>query len=183
MNHSYDGISVSLVVLTAHRFIFLDDEESCGYWDFWQRQDQIPGRDCDTITGLLDGIEGKLDGPDQVKGAFSGQVMARLYREQGSTECYGARLDPQYDGPVPAPLLLIDVPEADYLAFEHGPFDYEKEGDQVDRLLRSALDHFSFDKLDFEPDNRPGRLAYYYFEPDRYARYLLPVRAKTIDCS
>ena len=34
--------------------------ESVGYWDFWQKQSQIPGQDCETICGLLDSIKGKV---------------------------------------------------------------------------------------------------------------------------
>lgn len=43
------------------------------------------------------------------------------------TECYGARLPLDYQGDVPPQMLLIDVPEAEYIVFEHGPFDYEQE--------------------------------------------------------
>lgn len=40
-------------------------------------------------------------------------------------ESYGVRLPADYSGPIPAPLELMDVPEGEYMVFEHGPFDYE----------------------------------------------------------
>ncbi|MCL1882502.1 MAG: hypothetical protein FWF81_01940 [Defluviitaleaceae bacterium] len=37
-------------------------------------------------------------------------------------------------------MLLIDVPEAEYIVFEHGPFDYEQENSSVgDRVTREAF--------------------------------------------
>lgn len=41
-------------------------------------------------------------------------------------ESYGVRLPADYSGPIPAPLELMDVPEGEYMVFEHGPFDYEQ---------------------------------------------------------
>ena len=44
-----------------------------------------------------------------------------------SCESYGVRLPADYAGPVPPQMLLMDVPEGEYLVFEHGPFCFETE--------------------------------------------------------
>jgi hypothetical protein len=59
--------------------LHIKNYESNGYWDFWEKQDKIPGQDCDTICGLLDSIKGKLDGKDDVIGKYSGQIIAHIY--------------------------------------------------------------------------------------------------------
>lgn len=168
MEENFDAITITLITLPAHGFLHIKNRESDGYFDFWGKQDKIPGQDCDTITRLLATIKEALDG----------QVMARLFGEDSSWEAYGIRLPADYAGPVPHPLLLTQVAEADYISFEHGPFDYEGEGEQVYRLLVAARQGFSYDDLDFEPDLSAGRLSYYYFDPDRYARYVLPIRSR-----
>ena len=58
---SCQGVKIYFVTIPAHKFLYLEDRESNGYWDFWQRQAEIPGQDYDTICGLLDSIKGKLD--------------------------------------------------------------------------------------------------------------------------
>jgi len=110
--------------MAAHKFLHIS------YWDFWERQDKIPGMDCDTICGMLDSIKGKLDGEDGVIGKFSGQIMAYFNEPDGKrAECYGTRLPADYDGEIPAQMQMIDVPEAEYIVFEHGSFDYEQESE------------------------------------------------------
>ena len=179
MEDNFEAISITLMTLPAHRFMHIKNHESDGYFDFWDKQDKIPGQDCDTITRILDTIQGKLDGQDDVKDQFSGQVMARIYGNDGQkTEAYGVRLPTDYKGSLPQPLLLLDVPEADYLVFEHGPFDYEREGNAVYQLLQKVMESFSYEDIDLEPDHMPGRLSYYYFDPGRYAKYVLPIKPK-----
>lgn len=58
---SCQGVKIYFVTIPAHKFLYLEDRESNGYWDFWQRQAEIPGQDYDTVCGLLDSIKGKLD--------------------------------------------------------------------------------------------------------------------------
>ena len=61
MIKSKDGVKVYFVTIPAHKFLCVQNRESNGYWDFWQKQSLIPGQDCETICGLLDSIKGKLD--------------------------------------------------------------------------------------------------------------------------
>ena len=54
-------------------------------------------------------------------------------------EAYGIRLPADYAGDVPAPLQLMDVPEGEYIVFEHGPFDYETENTQVETEIETRF--------------------------------------------
>jgi AraC family transcriptional regulator len=86
MVKSSKEIKIYFVSIPAHKFLHIKNYESNGYFDFWEKQDAIPGMDCDTICGLLDSIKGKLDGDDSVIGQFSGQIMARIYEDGKSAE-------------------------------------------------------------------------------------------------
>lgn len=74
--NSAKAVKTYFVTIPAHKFLFIENRESNGYWDFWQKQNQIPGQDMDTVCGLLDSIKGKLDdsgGSDINSGG--GQIM------------------------------------------------------------------------------------------------------------
>jgi len=178
MVKSSQEIKVYFVSIQAHKFLHIKNYESNGYFDFWEKQDAIPGMDCDTICGLLDSIKGKLDGEDGVIGKFSGQIMARLFEDDKSAEAYGVRLPADYSGELPAQMLVTNVPEAEYLVFEHGSFDYEQECDTVGAKLRAAMEGFDFSSTDYLPDNTPGRVSYFYFDPEKYQKRVLPVKRK-----
>lgn len=95
---SCQGVKIYFVTIPAHKFLYLEDRESNGYWDFWQRQAEIPGQDYDTVCGLLDSIKGKLDdsGGSEAN-CGSGQIMAYRNDPKGRlcgwgiprTECWG----------------------------------------------------------------------------------------------
>ena len=129
MAKSTDDIKIYFVTIPAHKFLHIRNYESIGYWDFWQKQSLIPGQDCDTICGLLDSIKGKLDnlGGDE-HDSGGGQIMAFVNEPTGRicswgiplAECYGVRLPMDYDGEVPSQMQLMDVPEDEYIVFEHG---------------------------------------------------------------
>lgn len=61
MIKSADNVKIYFVTIPAHKFLHIKNFESNGYWDFWRRQNLIPGQDYETICGLLDSIKGKLD--------------------------------------------------------------------------------------------------------------------------
>lgn len=178
MVKSSKEIKVYFVSIPAHMFLHIKNYDSEGYFDFWEKQDIIPSMDCDTICGLLDSIKGKLDGEDGVIGKFSGQIMAQIFEGGKAPEAYGIRLPADYDGEIPAQMLMIDVPEAEYIVFEHGSFDYEQECDTVGDKLQAAIDGFDYGKTDYALDDSAGRVSYYYFDPERYVKHVLPVKCK-----
>lgn len=185
MMKSTDDIKIYFVTIPAHKFLHIKNYESNGYWDFWQKQNLIPGQDYETICGLLDSIKGKLDdegGSEPNSG--SGQIMAYINDPEGRlcdwgiprTECHGVRLPYDYKGEIPPQMLLIDVPEAEYVVFEHGPFDYEQENRSVEEKIEAAMAAFDYSGTGYSFDATPGRITYFYFNPEQYFKYIRPVK-------
>lgn len=185
MAKSADSIKIYFVTIPAHKFLHIKNYDSNGYWDFWRKQNQIPGQDCETVCGLLDSIKGKLDdsGGD-APNTGSGQIMAYIHDPNGKpfcygiprAECYGVRLPQDYNGEIPANMHLIDIPEADYIVYEHGPFDYEQENWSVEQKIRSAMDSFDFTGTGYCTDTSIGRIAYFFHDPVQFWKEIRPVR-------
>ena len=185
MMKSDEDVKIYFVTIPAHKFMHIKNYESNGYWDFWQKQSLIPGQDRETICGLLDSIKGKLDddgGSEPNSG--SGQIMAYINDPDGRlcdwgyprTECHGVRLPADYDGEVPPQLMMIDVPEAEYIVFEQGIFDYEQENRSVEEKIEKAMADFDFSGTGYCYDTQPGRILYFYFNPEQYFKYIRPVK-------
>lgn len=180
-----EDVKVYFVTIPAHKFLHIRNYESIGYWDFWQKQSLIPGQDCETICGLLDSIPGKLDdlGGDKAD-AGSGQLMAFINEPAGRicswgiplAESYGVRLPAYYNGAVPEPLLLLEVPEGEYIVFEHGPFDFETQNRSVEKKIEAAMKTFDYASSGYLLDTTPGRVFYFYHDCTRYWKYIRPVR-------
>lgn len=188
MIKSVDDVKIYFVTIPAHKFLHIKNYESNGYWDFWQKQDQIPGQDCDTVCGLLDSIKGKLDdtgGSEPNSGC--GQIMAYIHDPNGKpfcygvprAECYGVRLPADYKGELPPQMLLIDVPENEYIVFEHGPFDYEQENSSVGKKISKAIKSFDFADTGYCFDDSPGRISYFFHDPAQFWKEIRPIM-KTI---
>lgn len=185
MAKSTDDIKIYFVTIPAHKFLHIRNYESIGYWDFWQKQSLIPGQDCDTICGLLDSIKGKLDdlGGDE-HDSGSGQIMAFVNEPTGRicswgiplAECYGVRLPMDYDGEVPSQMQLMDVPEDEYIVFEHGPFDFETENSTVEAEIEKVMKEFDYASSGYCLDTTPGRIFYFYHDCKRYWKYIRPVK-------
>lgn len=185
MKETNCDVKTYFVTIPAHKFLHIRNYESIGYWDFWQRQSEIPGQDCDTICGLLDSIKGKLD---DVGGAehdsASGQIMAFLNDPAGRicswgiplAECYGVRLATDYAGDVPNGMTLMDVPEGEYIVFEHGPFDFETENSSVEEKIERAMKSFDYAAAGYALDTTPGRIFYFYHDCTRFWKYIRPVK-------
>ena len=180
-----EDVKVYFVTIPAHKFLHIRNYESIGYWDFWQKQASIPGQDCETICGLLDSIPDKLDdmgGAEADSG--SGQIMAFINEPTGRicswgiplAESYGVRLPVDYAGPVPEQMLLMDVPEGEYIVFEHGPFDFETQNQRVEAKIEAAMRGFDYEAAGYALDTTPGRVFYFYHDCTRYWKYIRPVR-------
>lgn len=178
MIKSNEEIKIYFVSIPAHKFLHITNYETSGYWDFWEYQDKIPGADCDTICGLLDRISGKLDGEDGIMGKYSGQIMSWIYEDGKKARAYGIRLPADYNGEIPEQMLMLDVPEGEYIVFEHGKFDYEQETDVVGEKLQAAIDGFDYTETEYIPDSSVGRLTYGMFDPERYQKQVIPVKRK-----
>lgn len=188
MANTTEDVKIYFVTIPAHKFLHIKNYESIGYWDFWQKQSLLPGQDCKTICGLLDSIKGKLDDEGgEGYNAGSGQIMAYINDPAGRicswgiplAECYGVRLPLDYRGEIPPQMLMMDVPEAEYIVFEHGPFDYETQNGAVERKIEKAMAAYDFSETGYCLDLSPGRIFYFYHDPLRYWKYIRPVRKKT----
>jgi len=179
MVQSTEDVKVYFITMSAHSFLHVKNYESNGYFDFWEKQGKIPGQDCDTICGLLDSIKGKLDGKDDVIGKYSGQIMAHIYESNGKmAEAYGVRLPINYNGAIPENMLNIDIPEMEYIVFEHGPFNFEEESETVGMKLEAAINTFDFSRTEYKLDTSKGRIGYFYFVPESFEKRIQPVTKK-----
>lgn len=185
MIKSTDEIKIYFVTIPAHKFLHIRNYESIGYWDFWQKQSQIPGQDCETICGLLDSVKGKLDDlGSSESNSGSGQICGYLIDPKGRVcswgiplaECYGVRLPMEYSGDIPPQMLMMDVPEGEYIVFEHGPFDYEQENRSVEDQVEEAMKSFDYEASGYCLDTTPGRMMYLYHDPERFWKMVRPVR-------
>lgn len=185
MIKSTEGINIYFITIPAHKFLHVKNRESNGYWDFWQKQNLIPGQDYETICGLLDSIKGKLDDDGGSEpNCGSGQIMAYLNDPEGRlcawgyprTECWGVRLPSNYNGEIPPQMQLINIPEADYIVFEHGPFNYEQENQTVEEKIEQAMSTFDYASTNYTLDTTtPNRIMYFYYNPTQYFKYIRPV--------
>jgi len=185
MAKNENDVKVYFVTIPAHKYLHIRNYESNGYWDFWQKQSQIPGQDCATICGLLDSIKGKLDdmgGTDANSG--SGQIMAYINEPTGRicswgiprAESYGVRLPADYSGEIPEQMQIMDVPEGEYIVFEHGPFDYQTQNCNVEQKIEDAMKNFDYASSGYCLDTTQGRVFYFYHDPERFWKFVRPVK-------
>lgn len=86
------------------------------------------------------------------------------------------RLPADYDGEIPEQMLMADIPEGEYIVFEHGPFDFETENSAVEAKIEQAMKEFDYSKSGYCLDTAPGRIFYFYHDCTRYWKYVRPVR-------
>lgn len=179
MKKTNANIKIYPALVPAHKFLHIKNYDSNGYFDFWQKQESIPGQDCDTICGLLDSIKGKLDGDDSEIGQYSGQIMGFPQEPNGRTpEAYGIRMPADYSGEAPAGMLSLDIAEGEYMVFEYGPFNFETECEALYKQLDTAMKEYRWEDGAYCPDETPGRIAYYYNDPTRYLKRVVPVKKR-----
>ena len=117
------------------------------------------------------------DSKDNVVGEYKGQIMGYIYEAGGKkAEAYGVRLPKNYSGAIPKNMLVIDIPEKEYIVFEHGPFNFELESKAVGEKLEEAMKAFDFSKTDYKTDESTGRISYFYFIPESFQKRILPVK-------
>ena len=167
MAQTNSDIKAYFVTIPAHKFLHIRNYESA------------------TICGLLDSIKGKLDdmGGDEANSG-SGQVMAYINEPEGRicswgiplAEAYGVRLPADYSGEIPRQMQIMDVPEGEYIVFEHGPFDFQTENSAVEAKIEQAMKDFDYEKSGYELDKTQCRVFYFYHDCRRYWKYIRPVR-------
>lgn len=185
MANTADEVKTYFVTIPAHKYLHIRNYESIGYCDFWEKQSRIPGQDCETICGLLSSINGKLD--DTGSGASDssgGQVMGFINEPTGRicswgiplAESYGVRLPADYSGEVPGQMQIMDVPEGEYIVFEHGPFDFQTQNQAVEQKIEEAMRDFDYAGSGYCLDTTQGRVFYFYHDCERFWKYVRPVK-------
>lgn len=180
-----EDVKVYFVTIPAHKYLHIRNYKSIGYWDFWQKQSRIPGQDCETICGLLDSIKGKLDDlGGTTANSGSGQIMAFINEPTGRicswgiplAESYGVRLPADYCGEIPEQMQIMDVPEGEYIVFEHGSFDLQTQNCNVEQKIETAMKNFDYAKHGYCLDTTQGRVFYFYHDPERFWKYVRPIK-------
>lgn len=90
-------------------------------------------------------------------------------------EAYGVRLAADYSGEVPEQMQLMDVPEGEYIVFEHGPFNYGTQNDAVGAKIEQAMKDFDWEKSGHRLDLTQGRVFYFYHDEKRFWKFVRPV--------
>ena len=98
-------------------------------------------------------------------------------------EAYGVRLPMDYDGGIPPQMRMMDVPEGEYIVFEHGPFDFETENAAVEAQIEQAMKDFDYEKSGYRLDLTQERVFYFFHDCKRYWKYVRPVVRKESDTS
>lgn len=98
-------------------------------------------------------------------------------------EAYGVRLPMDYDGGIPPQMRMMNVPEGEYIVFEHGPFDFETENAAVEAQIEQAMKDFDYEKSGYRLDLTPERVFYFFHDCKRYWKYVRPVVRKESDTS
>ena len=98
-------------------------------------------------------------------------------------KAYGVRLPMDYDGGIPPQMRMMDVPEGEYIVFEHGPFDFETENAAVEAQIEQAMKDFDYEKSGYRLDLTPERVFYFFHDCKRYWKYVRPVVRKESDTS
>ena len=73
-------------------------------------------------------------------------------------------------------MILTDIPEGEYIVFEHGPFDFESENVLVEQRMEAAMRSFDYSAAGYVLDHDPGRIFYFYHDCKRYWKYIRPVK-------
>ncbi len=81
-----------------------------------------------------------------------------------------------YKGDIPPQMLLTDIPQGEYIVFEHGPFDYNQENRSVEEKVEAAMSAFDYEASGYCLDTTPGRMGYLYHDPERFWKMVRPVQ-------
>ena len=171
-------VTITQVTLPAHKLLHVKNPAADNYFSFWRLQEDIPGQDCDTITGLLDSISTKLDSVTGKMGEFDGQIGGWYHAETGKRGYfYGVRLPLDYTGPLPSQMTVTDVQQIDYLAFVHPAFDWEKDWEAVYDAMEEALAAYDYPANGLSQDL--GGFMYQVVNPERLGyRVYVPLLSK-----
>lgn len=72
--------------------------------------------------------------------------------------------------------LLSMSQQAEYIVFEHGPFDYQTQNCIVEQKIEEAMKNFDYNASGYCLDTTQGRVFYFYHDCERFWKYVRPVK-------
>lgn len=132
---------IKLEFIPAHKFIGIWDISSRDYGGFWENR-----HDCDEICGTLESMSNHTL-PGQL-----GQTAGWFYQNGQKGYLYGIPVSAEYDGDIPVGMAYRDIPESEYMAFYHPPFDYLKDNGEVMDTVEQVAWNFDPKKMGYEWD-------------------------------
>ncbi len=73
-------------------------------------------------------------------------------------------------------MRIMDVPEGEYIVFEHGPFDFQTQNCSVERKIEDAMKNFDYAASGYCLDTTQGRVFYFYHDCERFWNYVRPFK-------
>lgn len=128
LSNARQRITTTLQSLPAHRFLGLRNLEASGYFEFWEKQKDVPGLDCHTVIGLLDSIPSR-----------NGQIGGWFHQDGRLGYLYGIEVPVDYAGEVPKGMECTLIPASEYVVFHHPAYDFEREDQEVYAALQDAM--------------------------------------------
>ncbi|MHB8105021.1 MAG: helix-turn-helix domain-containing protein [Dehalococcoidales bacterium] len=160
------NITVSILVLPAHKFIGIRHIDAPGYWEFWKKEEEIYGRDrCDEVDGVLSSIK-----------SFNGIIGAWYYQDGKRGYMYGIEVPPNYSGEIPEGMECLSFPESPYAVFHHPPYDYSTVELSVHQALGQSME--SWDPAEHGYEWRDDLPVYQRHNPLKYGQAFLKAMKK-----
>jgi len=119
------NVTVSIQVIPAYKFIGIRHIDALGYWEFWEQEEKLHGKDrCSEVEGVLSSLK-----------SYNGLSGGWFYQDGKRGYMFGVDVPVKYKGEAPAGMECIDFPETTYAVFLHPPYDYDK----MERAVGEAI--------------------------------------------
>ena len=70
----------------------------------------------------------------------------------------------------------MNATEGEYIVFEHGPFNYQTQNCNAEEKIEEAMKNFDYASSGYCLDTAQGRVFYFYHDPERFWKYVRPVK-------
>ncbi len=146
-------VKVNIQVIPKHQFIGLIDYNVSKYYDFWERQEKIYGRDCYKVSGILESIK-----------SYNG-VVGGWYK---GGYIYGIEVPWDKQFHVADYFEKIVFPESLYVIFHYPPYEYNKDESLVFNLLDKKIKSWS--PIDYGYQYHDLNPIYQRHQPETYGQ-------------
>lgn len=119
-------IEVSIQAVPARRFVGIRADGATDYMDFWGKAERA-GWDCGRVERLLSSL------------TANAQIGGWYDHAGRNGYLYGVEVPPDYVGPVPEGMALVDIPAAEYVVFRHPPYDFDSQDGAVWRAIKRSV--------------------------------------------